>query len=764
MMPLFWIALSFVAGILLGKWIQSPLWIWGMLCGSLIIILLVFRKPISRWQLTQKTQKALRVTPAVLLLFLALGGLRYSVSRPAWSEQDLAWYNDRGQFTLVAVVDRSPDIREDATYLHVSARELYDPATMTYSRIKGEALIRTTAGSYRHLGDLLRLTASPQTPSENEDFSYRDYLERQGIYTVIYYPTSVQLIATNEASSFDLALENIRQRASKTIFSIFPQPESGLLAGILLGNDNNLPQSVTQAYRDTGTAHIIAISGFNMAILAGLFIALFSKLFNRYWSWPITAVVLIVYALFVGAAPSVIRAAIMAVITFGGHLIGRKNGGLNALGLTGGLMCLINPLLLWDTSFQLSFMATLGLVLFASPMEKWLENRLEHRFSEETAHRFTGPVSEYFLFTLAAQATTLPVIALQFKRLSLTSLIANPLVLPVQPAILIAGGISTIAGMIFQPLGKILAAVTWPLLAYSNRIVESLAKIRWGSMNITPSTALWISIVLIVAILLLLFRNYFKKIFKNIRWIYWTLFLIVVVGLLWTIVLRSADGNLQLSLVRAEEDSSVFLKSPNGTTLLIDPGGSVNQLAGQVSQWVSPWQFHVDAALITRFDSAKTINDLNDRLPIYQAILAPPVYLVAEDTAPISLSEGIQIKKLKEGESIQIEEGLTIQPVASDLDHTALLLTYGEMRIFIPGGVDPDYLSNLKTTNLTGISILILNETDIANLPPDMWQNLGAQVILWTSPSVSPDPDWAGVDNQAVITIQSDGINYSINQ
>jgi len=366
------------------------------------------------------------------------------------------------------------------------------------------------------------------------------------------------------------------------------------------------------------------------------------------------------------------------------------------------------------------------------------------------------------LFTLAAQVTTLPVIALQFNRLSLTSLISNPLVLPVQPAILVAGGITTMIGMVIHPVGRVLAAVTWPLLAYSNRVVAALAKLKWGAITLSSTAAIWISVLLVLILLLILFRNYFKKLFKTIRWFYLIVFLALVTSLLWTIVLRGADGSLHLSLIRSGDGSSIFVKSPNGTTLLIDPDGSANQLAAQASQWVSPWRFHVDAALFTNVVPARTISEVNARLPVDLAILAPAVYQLSEETRPVTLPQGMPIKKLREGETIQIEDGFTIQPVASDLERTALLLTYGETRILIPGGADPAALAAQRSTNLSGLSILILNEADIENLPADMWQNFGAQVILWNSPSVSPDPEWVGLDRQDQIIIQSDGLHFSI--
>ncbi|PKN89736.1 MAG: hypothetical protein CVU45_06140, partial [Chloroflexi bacterium HGW-Chloroflexi-7] len=140
-----------------------------------------------------------------------------------------------------------------------------------------------------------------------------------------------------------------------------------------------------------------------------------------------SAILLGFYASMVDSSESVTRALIMAVLAMGGHLIGRRQAGLNALLFTAAVMCLLQPLLLKDASFQLSFAASFGLVVFAQPMQDWLNGLLEKRVSEKAATKWTKPLSEYFLFTLAAQLATLPFIAANFGRISISALLANPL-------------------------------------------------------------------------------------------------------------------------------------------------------------------------------------------------------------------------------------------------------------------------------------------------------------------------------------------------
>jgi hypothetical protein len=146
---------------LVAHYIASSIWIWALLCTACLLGFLSSRVFPNKFHPFKRAQNYLKVPVSILLLCLALGGLRTALAQPAFTRNDLAWYNDRGSYTLVALIDQPPDRREAATYLHVSARELYDPESMTYRRISGTALVRVSGDSSWQLGDLLRFTASP---------------------------------------------------------------------------------------------------------------------------------------------------------------------------------------------------------------------------------------------------------------------------------------------------------------------------------------------------------------------------------------------------------------------------------------------------------------------------------------------------------------------------------------------------------------------------------------------------------------------------
>ena len=760
-MPLLWTTLTFLFGILLGKWVPLPAYGWAAAAGGFLAWLVVDRLCRHAWW-----HKYTSLPPALLLLLICLGGLRITLAIPVVDETSLADYNDQGSMRLTGWVVEPPDARESVVYVRLRITELEKPVGNTGELVslpvKGDCLVRFPASSLFRLGDMIQFHAEPRTPAEGGDFSYREYLSRQGILSVAYYPGGVKVVGSHPVNPLRVWLEDLRQKARQTIFALFPQPESGLLSGILLGLDNDLPASLQQAYRDTGTAHIIAISGFNMAVLAGLLIGLSSRAFNRYIAVALTALGLALYSLLVGGSPSVVRAAVMAIVAMGGHLIGRHSTGPTALCFTAAMMCLINPFLPWDASFQLSFAATSGLVLLGSPLKQWSEKVIGRFVPEEQIPRFSGPLSEYVLFTLAAQFATLPVIALQFKRFSLSSLLSNPLVLPVQPAVLVTGGLTTMAGMVFEPLGKLGAFVAWPLLAYTNKMVEWISKRTLNSFAVDQRLALGIAVFSLLALLIFLFRRRLEILPGRLPFVWICLVLMTAAIAVWTSVLHQPDGRLHLKLISDSSDVTLVVTAPDAATVVLDPGEGINELTSSISQSFSPWRNRVDAVLITDRIAARNVGGFDERLPIQTVYLAPSLLHSTDGLPPVTLDPSMHAVALAEGQGLAVDDNLELHLLAADDQATALILKFRECRILVPGGIDPARLRELDPTILAGLTAIVLTPADITRVPSAWWGQFHASQILWQDLSRAPETGWISLGGAPVLEFVSDGNAYSI--
>ncbi len=329
---------------------------------------------------------------------------------------------------------------------------------------------------------------------------------------------------------------------------IFPAPESALLSGILLGFDNNIPPDIQAAFRKTGTTHIIAISGFNISILVALFSAFFFRLFGTRKGILATTIALLVYVLLTGASPSVVRAAIMGSLGLFASLLGRRQNGINSLAFVCTIMCIINPFLPWDISFQLSFLSTLGLILFAEPMVEWARHILARLLPSHSMGNVAEKIGEYVLFTLAALIMTFPVMAYHFHAFSWLSFFTNPLILPVQPAVMILGGLSLLLGMIWLPLGQIVAYLAWPFTAYTIKLVAlfgNTTSVESGGINIGMGF-----IVFYYAVLILVFINNKGSFIKRILQPNLVLLLSgALIVTLWRYGLTLPDGYLHIYII-----------------------------------------------------------------------------------------------------------------------------------------------------------------------------------------------------------------------
>ena len=508
-LPFFWLSLAFLAGIVLASQVSFRYDIWLILAGVFLLFALRPSRLARYLRLSNRTYLIIILS----LVSFCLGGLRYQLSLPKIDAFHIAWYNDREYDLLVTgTLAEPPDYRDTYTNLRLKV-EAVDTGSGDLP-VKGELLARVFPNETYEYGERLRIRGKLVTPPENEEFSYREYLARQGVHAYMSQ-SEVTHLPGNGGNPIKRAVYAFKDKALENIYRILPDPEASLLAGILLGVDTGLPKDLQQAFKDTGTAHIIAISGFNIAIIAGLFSTLFSRVFGQTRGSIFAILGIAFYTFLVGAEAAVVRAAIMGGISLTVRQIGRRNDGFNALMLSAVVMSIFNPHIPWDVGFQLSFFATLGLILYAEPFQNWAVNIITRYTSPGIAQKLAAPISEYILLTLAAQLTTLPIMAYHFKRISLVSVIANPFILPVQPAVMIVGGIAVILSLIWLPLGAIAAYGAWPFIAYTIRMVELFDLLQSGVI-VLGNFSLWLVLLFFAALLTwTFFRHRLKELFAD---------------------------------------------------------------------------------------------------------------------------------------------------------------------------------------------------------------------------------------------------------
>ena len=294
------------------------------------------------------------------------------------------------------------------------------------------------------------------------------------------------------------SFQEMRDYLSSKIGEIMPEPEAALLSGILLGNQSNLPFTFKKQLQATSTIHIVVVSGQNLTILAGFVMSLVT-IFGRRKTIILTLFVIVFYSLLTGFGVPVVRAAIMAGLTYIGKLMGREGTGWWILVLTGGLMLLYQPNWLLNISFQLSFLATLGVVVVAP-------------IFSEALKMIPKLLREDLAVTLAAQLLVLPVIAYNFGQVSLAGLLANSLVLWTVPLVMVSGLVALVVSLVSTFLGQVVGLIPGIMLAYFVTVVQLFSKIPGASFQIgETSTLMWIGYYLLLASLVWVLFDKTKK-------------------------------------------------------------------------------------------------------------------------------------------------------------------------------------------------------------------------------------------------------------
>ena len=603
-MPLFYLALAFAAGIVIATHLALPLvvWLWWLIVPLGLLIL---------WRHDAWLRRV-----HVLLLVLLLAAVRYTIAQPQFDEHSLATYNDRGTMLIVGNVVSYPDVRDRTTNVRFSVTRVR--IENTWREVSGNALLQLPRETDVRYGDQLQVLGEPATPPDFADFSYREFLARQDVHSIIRSYGAVKILDRDQGNPFFALIYAFRTHAFATINTLFPEPAASLLAGILLGIESGIAREVRDAFNATNTAHIIAISGFNITIIAGVIAALARRVVGERRATLVVIVGLVVYTLLVGAAPSVVRAAIMGSLSVLALHYHRQNDALNALGAAALLMLALNPFSLYDLGFQLSFLATLGLILYVAPLQNAFERLFARVTTSERAKQIVGALNDAFIVTLAAQITTTPLIVFAFHRFSVVGLLTNLLILPVQPAVMIGGGLALV-GMVLPPLGQAIAWIVWVFPAFTIAVVQFTAQLPFSSIEVGR-----VDVLMLVAYYIVLFgltRLGWQTVRARLAMRpTFTLGLALVVGVWgWNVAFTAPDGKTHLIFL---DGGTTIVQSPRGARVVIDGGASPSATLAALGQRMPFWERAIDLLVLTDADDDRlsTLIALLERYDVRQIV------------------------------------------------------------------------------------------------------------------------------------------------
>lgn len=331
------------------------------------------------------------------------------------------------------------------------------------------------------VGDEVRVSGVLRLPEnfDNEngiEFDYVNFLAKDRIFSLIH---SARFELVNRPTSFMISrtLFNIKSFFLKKVSTVLPSPHAELLGGLLLGVKQSLGRELETDFRRVGLIHVIVLSGYNITIILVAVFALLNR-FSRTVKYVSGTLFVILFAMMVGLGSTVVRSTIMAVIAILGKVLGRDYNVNRALFFAALVMVLWNPMILFhDPSFQLSFLATFGLINFSERVGYFLRF-LPERFG------FKDIVTS----TLSTQIAVLPLILQMTGELSLIALPVNVIVLPFIPATMLFGFVTGVLTLVSWHVGFVFGFFAYLLLAFELWMVETFSSLPFAVTQIPAPT------------------------------------------------------------------------------------------------------------------------------------------------------------------------------------------------------------------------------------------------------------------------------------
>lgn len=482
-------------------------------------------------------------------------------------------------------------------------------------------------------------------------FNYKEYLKTKEIYGIIECESEVQVVKIKNLNFIQLAINNLSIKIQQNLDKILLKDTKDLAVGILLGVSSDIDSEVKQNFRDCNLSHMLAISGSHLTyLILGLNLLLNKKILGIRKCKVITIIIIIIFMLIVNMSSSIVRAGICTIISILGTLIYRKSDSYTAIAISLLFSLIKNPFSLFNIGLQLSYLATLGIIIFYTMLSKI-------KISEGKLKKY---IIENIISTLSANILILPITTYYFNTIPTNFLLSNLVAGPVLGISLIFELITVFISFISIKLAQIPGAVVNVCLILLTKITKIISKIP----NITVVTPKIASVILIYIIILnvWLYTNK-KNIYKNLK-ISRLLCILIIIILI--INFLNIERTMRIYFIDVGQGDSSLICTPTGKNILIDGGGSRTPEKYDVGEKVLlPYLLDrrikkLDYIIISHFDAdhAQGIETVIDKIKVKNIVVSRQASQSVEYDKIIKMCKEKKIKIIdaKRGEKIVIDK------------------------------------------------------------------------------------------------------------
>jgi competence protein ComEC len=445
---LFYFCLSFIGGIFFSSFFKVSF--------SLLISILIFA--VFLISVFPKSQNLLVF--GFCILFFVFGIFRYQSYFSKIQNQEIKNFIGT-EISIFGIIDEQPRVGEKIITFPVKTE-------------KGKILVKARRYPEFEYGEEIKIAGTLKEPESLSGFNYKNYLLKDGILAEIDFP-QIEKTGENFGNPIKKILIFLKERLKNSLKENLLPLHSGILEALLFGEEEDIPKDWKEKLNKTGTRHIVAVSGMNITIIS--FLILNTLLIFGFWrkqAISLSLILIFFYVLMIGAPQSAIRAAIMGALVLIAQYFGRQSESSRALFLAAAAMLFFNPLLLmYDIGFQLSFLATFGLI-YLSPVFQEIFKKFPN-FLE---------LKNNLVSTISAQTFVLPILLYNFGQFSLISPLPNILILWLLPFLTIFGFVFSFIGIFSKTLGYLLSFPAWLFLSFILKVIDFFSKIPLSSIDL----------------------------------------------------------------------------------------------------------------------------------------------------------------------------------------------------------------------------------------------------------------------------------------